>query len=254
MTTMTRLKTLVALGLILAAVAASPAAAGGPKNQIKMFMINTGVEPAYHGMVMFVSNKAQSFFTIRLTRMDPNSSYDVELDGTFEETITTNASGEGRVLHRSRTRHVPTPLPYDPRGHMLSISEQGTIVLTTSFPLTPQEAHALVRIRLDLTPALGVLGTAEAKFRSRFGRMIFDVEMEDAVPGSYDLLVGGLNVGTIDVDAGGRGDIHFDTRPDSDPNDADGIDVLMTFDPRGNTIQIQQSALDLFSGTLPLVP
>jgi len=77
-------------------------------------------------MVLFVSNKAQSFFMIKLTNMDPNSPYDVNLDGAAEETITTKLVGRGNgppsVALASGT---PTPLPYDPRGHTLSITEQG---------------------------------------------------------------------------------------------------------------------------------
>jgi len=250
-------KPLVAAAIVALtlSVAGAPAAAGnGPKNQIKTFMLNTGVDPAYRGMVLFVSNKAQSFFMIKLTNMDPNSPYDVNLDGAAEETITTNSSGEGMVLHQSRSHGTPTPLPYDPRGHTLSITEQGTIVLTTDFPATPQEGHTLVKISLDLTPATGVIGTATARFRTRFGRMAFDVEMMGSAPGSYDLLVAGVNVGSITVDASGNGDIHFDTRPESDPNEGDGIDLLMTFDPRGESIEIQHSAVDVFSGTFPLIP
>ena len=140
-----------AIAALVLSVAVAPASAGGvPRNQIKMFMLNTGVDPAYHGLVLLISNKAQSFFMIKLTNMDPNSPYDVELDGTAEETITTNSSGQGMVLHRSRTQGnpAPLPLPYDPRGHTLSIAEQGTVVLTTEFPATPT-VQRLARALLD---------------------------------------------------------------------------------------------------------
>src|SRR5262249_50107351 len=83
--------------LVLVATVATASASGAPRNQIKMFFLNTGVDPNYRGMVMYVANPAQSFFTIKLNQMDPNASYDVTLDGSVEETITTNSSGHGMI-------------------------------------------------------------------------------------------------------------------------------------------------------------
>jgi len=242
-----------ALLITLVAAGISPASAGnGPKNQIKMFMLNAGADPDARGMIIEVQNKAQSQFMIQVSRLDPNSSYDIVVNGAVMEQITTNSSGSGRVFHRARTNGAP--LSYDPAGASVEIQSSGTVMLSAQVPATPQEAHALVVIHLDLTAALGVMGTAEADFRSRFGRMKFDVGITGAVPGSYDLVVNGSTVAAITVDVSGRGQIHFDTNPDGDPNDADGIDFLMTFDPRGQTIEVEQTAVAMFTGTFPLIP
>lgn len=247
--------------LVLAAVAAAavamiaPASAGqGGRNLIKSSMLNTGVEPTGRGMAELVSNKAQTFFQIKVRNLTPNTAYDIVVNGTVVDTITTDAGGEGRVIHRARNHGTPTPLPYDPRGATVDVSLLGTIVLADDFPAAPPTGSGLVEIRFALTPVTGVTGTADARFRERNGRMKFDVEIEGALPGTYDLLVGGVVVGQITVDVSGRGSIDFDSIPDTDPNDGDGIDLLLTFDPRGQTISVQLAAVDTFTGTFPMVP
>jgi len=237
------------IALILAAGVGAAAASGGPKNQIKVFMRSSGVEPEAQGKIIAVTNKAQSFFTIQVQGMDPSTSFDVIVNGAVVDSLTTDVGGEGRVTHRSRTNGAP--LPYDPRSTTVEVALAGTVMLSAVVPATPQEAHALIDIKFDLTPGAGVLGTARAEFRSRFGREKFDVEIENGVPGTLDLVVGGVSVGTITVDAAGRGRIDFDTRPGSSD---EALDLPMTFDPRGQTVELQQTAVAMFSGTFPLVP
>src|SRR5436309_12470132 len=130
------------IALILAAGMGTAAASGGPKNQIKMFMMSTGADPDAQGKILVVTNKAQSFFSIQVQGMDPNTSYDVVVNGTVEESLTTDASGEGRVFHRSRKNGAP--LPYDPRSANVEIVLTGTVMLSANVPATPQDAHALI--------------------------------------------------------------------------------------------------------------
>ena len=91
--------------------------------------------------------------------------------------------------------------------------------------------------------------------------MKFEVRIEDAVPGTYDLIVGGSNVGQIVVGVDGDGEVEFDSvngtsvmEEDGEDESEDSMDLLLTFDPRGQTIEIQQSGVTDFSGTLPTAP
>ncbi|MBI3448944.1 MAG: hypothetical protein HY049_08535 [Acidobacteria bacterium] len=254
MTTKSKILT-VAFAAATTIVLATPASASqGGHNLIKSSMLNTGVEPNGRGMAELISNKAQTFFQIKVRNLTPSTSYDIVVNGAVVDTIMTDPSGEGRVIHRARAHGSATTLPYDPRGATVDVSLLGTIVLADDFPSTPQQSQDRVEIRFPLTPGVGVTGEASARFVTKSGRMKFDVRIEGALPGTYDLLVGGVVVGQITVDSTGRGEIDFDTIPDSDPNDADGIDLLMTFDPRGQAISIQLAAIDAFTGTFPLVP
>ena len=249
MTRSSRFALFLAAALILAAITPSDANAK-PQNLIKYFFLNTGVQTAAQGKILFVTNKAQSFFTIKVSHTIPGT-YDVVLNGALVDTIVVNADGEGKVSHRTgKGKKTVGPLPYDPRGGDLAIQATGANLLTASIPATAAEAQQKIEVEIDLT-ALGGVGSGEAEFRSRFGRMQFEVELEGLPVGVYDLIIGGVKVGEIPVDASGQGSIRFDTRPSSDDDDP-GLALQMSFDPRGETMQVEQSAVAMFTGDLPL--
>jgi hypothetical protein len=250
---------IIALGLVLSAAAAGAVLAdpGGKKNLIKVFMMNTGVDPDARGKFMFVENKAQMFFQVKASGMDPALPCEVVVDGAVMETMTMNSDGEARVSHRVRLkgRHAGGTLPYDPRGAELALRVNGADVLVAHVPRTPEEAFDRVEVEIHLLN-LGVqpAAEAEAEFEARFGRMKFEVEVEGLLAGTYDLFVGGADVGDIVVAADGvEAEIEFDTRPCCE-DEPGGMEEMLTFDPRGQLIEIKDRALPvpavLFSGTL----
>lgn len=290
---------------IVAAAALMPAHAGS-KKQINTLMLNMGVQPNATGMVHFVRNKAQVAFQIKVSHLSRSAMYDVLVNGAVVDQIRTNAEGNGKVAHRSKLqgRKGRTPLPYDPRGATVEVARGGTVVLHADVPLTPGESHTLIVIEYGL-PNAGVvpLAHAEAVFKSRDGRMRFKVEAEGLPEGTYDLRVGGVDVGDIvvriDDDEDDEctlatdGEIVFDSMPQAchdgdegdddhdddgddddegdDDHDGDGdgghresengdecgsLDQLLTFDPRGQSIEITQTDASsvvtvFFTGTFP---
>jgi hypothetical protein len=244
--------------LVLAAMVS--AAQAEPKNQIQVFMINAGIDSDARGRFMFVENKAQAFFHIRASRLDPGASYDIMLNSVVVETVTANPDGEIKVKHRVRFKgkNAGGTLPFDPRGGELSIQATGAGVdmLFAAIPNTPAEAQQRIEITFDLVNMGVVSGTATGTVRSRFGRMKLDVVVTGAPAGTYDLVVDGADVGDITVDASGNGRVEFDSRPCCDDGDS-GMEELLTFDPRGKEHKVMQAipvVADLFSGTCPLVP
>lgn len=239
----------------------SPASAAGKKNLIKVFFLNTGVQTEARGKLTMVVNKAQTFFKIRVSHASPGT-YDVLLDGAVVDTLTVSADGTGKVRHRQRNRGrlAGTPLPYDPAGGQLAIAEAGTTLLEAEVPESPDEAFDTIRIETVLANLGVVPGEADAVFRERFGRMKLRVELEDVAEGDYDLMVDGAMVAGIHVDATGRGEVEFDSRPETADDDHeaddgdDGLDLLLTFDPRGKTISVEQAGTSLFSSMFPTEP
>jgi hypothetical protein len=259
-----RLLRSAAMALFVIIVATPSGAATQGRNRIHTLMLNTGAARSARGRIVMIENRAQTTFTIRVDGMTPSASYDVLVDGAVRDQISTNAGGHGQVRHQARLRSGrSTPLPYDPKGAKVQIASAGTVVLTADVPETPGECDAQDEIKLDLTPATGVAGSASAEFRELGGRMKFEVRLSDAAPGAYDLIVAGSNVGQIVVGVDGDGEIRFDSAPSAsvgddddqgsdDPEDA--MDLLLTFDPRGQTIELQQAGVAAFSGTLPTTP
>ena len=260
-----RLGSMIALGLILQAAALSLASAN-QGHQIKVFLLNMGVQTPATGNVLFVSNQSQNLLKISVSKMTPGT-YDVALDGAIVDSLKVNSKGKATLRHKSvlNPKKGPVvPLPYDPRGGQISIESHGTPLLEGEIPETPEENEAHVEIESDLTNLGVVSGEAEAEFETSSGRMQFEVELEDAPTGAYDLLVDGVNVGTIHVGIDGEGKIEFDSMPsvnDDDQGDDDEqgddddqgeLDLLLTFDPRGKTIAIEQNGTALFSSVFPL--
>jgi hypothetical protein len=230
----------------------------GQSNLIKCSFMNTGVQPAAKARIHVMDNRAQDFFQIIVHKATPGT-YDVALDGAIVDSLTVRPNGLGRIVRRLSTstsnghRKFPTA-NYDPRGGELSVQLAGVSILTCDVPTTP--ANAKVEIELDLTNLGVVPGDAEAEFEARNGRMEFEVELDHVAPGSYDLLVGGVLVGTIVVEPGDDDEeIEFDSNPSAgDDDDDDEMDLLLTFDPRGKEIVIQQNGVPVFSGLFPLIP
>jgi len=231
-------------------------------------MLNSGAQPSASGKINFVQNqnKTQSSLTISVRGVKGGIPYDVVVDGVVKDQISVGASGRGKVVHRSRSRgSAARSLPYDPRGSTVQIASDGGVILSAEVPETGEECDQLIEIPLDLTPAPGVTGEASAEFKTRGGRIKFDVQLEGVAAGTYDLVVAGATAGQITV-AGDDddGEISFDSSPTTESADEPGeeeggegedeMDLLLTFDPRGQLIEIQQAGVTLFSGTLPTEP
>ncbi len=228
----------------------------GNGHQITVHFLNTGVQPGARARIRIQEN--HGIFLIRIQHAAPGT-YDVVLDGGIVDMITVRNNGNGLIVRRlasstrQRNGNIPTA-SYDPRGSEVELSLQGVDILMADVPATPAESNARVEIEIDLDDLGVVAGEAEAEFEERRGRMKFEVEIEDIAPGTYDVLVGGVMVGTIEADPGeDEAEIDFDSRPSlGDDDDEDELDLLLTFDPRGQEIVVQQNGVPLFSGTLPL--
>ncbi|MGB0514172.1 MAG: hypothetical protein ACPGJE_04950, partial [Wenzhouxiangellaceae bacterium] len=99
-------------------------------------------------------------------------------------------------------------------------------------PTAPPE-----EFRVFLAPTGAAPGASgKADFEQRPGRTEFSVEVEDLALGSYTLRVGGQDRGSIEVIAtpgGNEGEIEFRSPPEPGK-------VLLTFDPRGQLIEVLQ--------------
>ncbi len=276
------------------AVLATPATAASQKNQIKVHFLNMGVQPNAQGKLMMIENKAQTSFKIQVKQMAPGT-YDVVLNGAVVDTLSVGPTGKAQVTHRARNKgkKAGASLPYDPAGGQVEIQAAGTAHLEADIPSTPEEACEKIEIEVALDNLGVVPGEAEAEFEEHFGLMEFEVEIEDAPPGAYELLVDGVKVADIEVGIDGRGEAEFASQPsghdddgdhpddgddDGDEGDDDGdgdhhgesighdgdgedgdddgdaLDLLLTFDPRGKEITIVQDATVLFSVLFPLTP
>ena len=80
-------------------------------------------------------------------------------------------------------------------------------------------------------------GKAEFRIKKK-NRMRFKVEVEDLTPANYDLVVGGVMRGVLDVrqlpDGRVEGELEFDTK--SEPGK-----LPLNFDPRGQLVSVERA-------------
>jgi len=86
-------------------------------------------------------------------------------------------------------------------------------------------------------------------FRDRSGEQKFNVEVQRLDAGIYDLLVAGVMRAQVVTDAKGRDEVEFKT------NLEPGEDALpLTFDPRGQLVEIKQGSTTFLSVAFPSAP
>lgn len=144
------------------------------------------------------------------------------------------------------------PLDFDPRGLLIEVKNGSGTFFSHNFgsgnggngTSAPQ-----VKVELPLfNTGTAVGATAEMKFkRDDDGDESFEVEVEDAPTGSYELWVGATQRATIVVentDSGTEGEVEFEDSPKSGH-------LPLDFDPRGELISVVRDGVTYFQRLLP---
>jgi hypothetical protein len=186
----------------------------------------------------------------------PVGNYDLIVDGVVRGTINVadTASGtRGELEFSSDTDETgKLLLNFEPKDKVVKIKQGSTVYFRdradNAVPVTP--LCEVINNELALINS-GVNGSAKGKARFRDDGdcdQDFRVEIEDLPLGTYQVYVGGLQQGDIEVslvDGEHEGEIEFDTDPD-DPDE-----VLLDFDPRGQMIEVRQGGITYLSRTFP---
>lgn len=209
-------------------------------------LLNTGVVPAGSGDADFeVRDDCENKFDVEIEDV-PLGAYDVYVEGVLKGALTVVFDGEqnkGELEFSSGGDDLDElPLDFDPHGKLIEVKQGATVYFsrvfeggTTSGPSTCDE----VEIREDLLPTgAGAGSDGEARYRvdADCGADL-RVEAEDLPLGDYNLLVGGVNRGTITV-ANVLGAIQGELEFDTDPSEVGK--VLLVFDPRGQLIELER--------------
>jgi hypothetical protein len=177
--------------------------------------------------------------------------YDLFVDGALRGAITVAAAtGQGQLEFDTQPDGGEQLLDFDPRGLVVDVAQGGAVFF--SGVMAAQAGGVNVCTFAETEETLTSTGadadaTGKARFRVRDDcDQDFRVEIEDVAVGAYELRVGGVVVGTLDVvDTGTEieGQLEFDS-------DADEAGELpLTFDPRGALVEVAQGATVYFSHT-----
>ena len=86
----------------------------------------------------------------------------------------------------------------------------------------------------------------KAEFRERIDRMDFKVQAQNLAAGTYDLLVAHVFEANLVVGTTGKGELEFRTNPEPDENK-----IPLTFDPRGQVVEVAQGSTIFLSVVMP---
>jgi len=227
---------------------------------IRSFFTVTTAGAGSSGKAEFEISGGRTNFNVEIEDL-PVGDYDLSVDGIVHGSIRVVAlSGggtRGEIEFRSPVEPGKVLLTFDPRDKLIDISNSASaIVLTQIFPTAAPGGEAGLpggedmEIRAELTNA-GVYpaGDADAEFEQRPDRAAFSVEVEDIPVGTYDLYVGSVMRGTINVvnlGGGTEGEIEFRSPVEAGK-------VLLDFDPRDQLIEVKQGKTLLFSTDFPPV-
>lgn len=195
-------------------------------------------------------------FTVKLENM-PDGAYDLYVDGELRGTHVDDEEYEldfrSRPDRDSDDDDDHLPLHFDPSTALIEIRDGETVLfsdtLASATPLNTDGECIEGEIETHLFN-LVVESDGRAKVEVEHEQDCsesFELKLQDMAAGSYDLTVGAVPHGTILVLADGddlEGEIEFSTDPDEG-------EMLLDFNPRGQTIVISQDGVDLFSRTFP---
>jgi hypothetical protein len=209
----------------------------------------------------YLAQKNQTRFIMHLLAME-RGTYTVYVDGQPEATVDLTRGRSRMLVFRTNSKAAKKgghgngsnnlDLAFDPRNKVIDVvAEDGSIAFSGVMLAQIRGVNAAEEATSETTLTSSGLdpdatATAVLSVNSNAERE-FSVEVEDLPVGAYDLSVGDVVRGTINVTDDGTGktsgEIEFSTSPD------DG-ELLLDFDPAGQTIQISQGANVYFTGTV----
>jgi hypothetical protein len=189
-------------------------------------------------------------FTVAVGALAPGD-YDVVVEGVVRGTITvtgTDPATTGEIVFSTEPEAGELLLDFDPLGKTLEIRQGTTVFLTGEIALSLTELAPPTTVETEL-PLLNQGVTADASshvtlIEEGTALVGFEVEVEGLAAGNYDLKVADTVKGTLvvaDVDGVLSGKLVFAN---------DGSSLPLDFDPRGQTVTIEQTGTIYFRRAL----
>jgi hypothetical protein len=217
-------------------------------------LTSTGLDPDASGDAKFrIDDQGRHRFSVEIEDV-PAGLYELWVAGIKRGTISAQVSSngvKGELEFSNPTDAGELALNFDPRGQLIEVKTVAGVFFSQLFGLADTNSTVVMPLRIEL-PLFnqGFAPTASASMKYRRddrGRISFQVEIEDAPAGSYDLLVGGSQRASVTVSAtlsGTHGEVEFETEPD-------GSNLLLDFDPLGQDILLRHNGDVYFERTLP---
>lgn len=231
-------------------------------SDVELPLLNAGVYDAGSGDTdSRVDVDCDRSFSVEIEDV-PVGSYDVRVDGVVRGSLTVAFDG---VQNRGEVEFETDPdepgdvlLNFATDGKLVEVLEGATVIFSRTVTASGSgsgggsgEVCTDEDTQLDLNvvgPVGGAKGDARYREQAADCDKDFSVQVEDLPLGDYSLVVGGTRRGTITV-ANVLGNLQGEIEFDTEPNDLG--ELLLTFDPKGQLIEVVQGATVYLNVTLP---
>lgn len=230
-------------------------ASNNAPTEIDQSLASTGLDPDAHADARFeIDDQGREKFRVEIEDVAVGA-YQLWVGGVQRGNINakTNSSGVAGVIEFASPNHDAGELTlnFDPRGQLIEVKNATGTFFSQLFGTGDTNVTLTLPMRIEL-PLFNVGPATNASAGMKFkrddrNRESFEVEIEDAPVGDYQLLVGGVLRATITVVAAlgeTRGQVEFETH-------SDGGNLSLDFDPLGQDVMIVKDGITYFDRTLP---
>lgn len=233
------------------------ASAGGTNDAPTLMeepLTSTGLDPDASGDAKFeIDDQGRHKFSVEIENVAVGT-YQLWVGGVQRGSISAQLSSNevvGEIEFSNPRDTGELLLGFDPRGQLIEVKSAAGTFFSHLFGLPDTNSVVVLPLRIELplfNTGFAPSASADMTFkRDDRGRRSFQIEIEDAPLGSYDLLVGGSQRASISVVAtasGTHGEVEFEDEPD-------GGSLPLDFDPLGQDIALKHSGDIYFERTLP---
>ncbi len=231
-----------------------------PPAELDEILASTGLDGDASGHARYrIRDDGRRDFNVEIEDV-PVGSYPLFVGGVQRGSISVvSVAGkvQGEIEFSNPVESGKSLLNFDPRGQLIEVKSAVDTFFSHLFggSGTGGSSNSVFVVPMDLSLPLFNTGiatgaTAKAEFKRKDnGDRNFEVEIEDAPLGSYNLIVGGVSRATINVVSDGfggtRGQVEFDS--DSPQNG----ELLLDFDPLGQLIELIHNGESYFAREFP---
>lgn len=214
-------------------------------------LASTGVIPGASGKVRLKEKKGVRDFDVEIEDV-PDGAYTLSVGGIERGTITVSG-GEGEIeFGGGGDDPDELPLDFDPLGALVQVSQNGSVILSGDVLANAPGVNVCTPSE-TLTPLAAVGPDADADGKARFRvkddcDRDFEVEAEDVPVGTYEVWVGGVLRGTLNVVDDGLGNVEGEVEFDTDADEPG--ELLLDFDPVGQTVEVRQGGVTYLASTV----
>lgn len=192
----------------------------------------------------------------------PAGVYNVVVDGTLIGSLTMVASGDepegAQQWETNPNDEDELPLTIDIIGKPIVVTAGGTAFFSGTVPTPPTSGVVITPPRMvpgvltkGAAAPSGSSGVVEIYFTTA-GIKEMEVEIENVVPGIYEVLIGDVVRGSLTAlagDGGVKGELYFDVSPDASQGD-----LPLDFLAAGEPVVVRQGGSIFFTGIVPTAP